>query len=49
VPTHAPEEFAFLGPRLYRRTDVDPLAPYAVLEPPTDPREPSAYEPDLLR
>lgn len=49
LPTHVPEEFDFLGSRLYRRSDVDALAPYAVLEPPTDPREPSAYEPDLLR
>jgi hypothetical protein len=49
LPTHAHEEFDFLDNRLYRRSDVDRLAPYGVLEPPTDPREPSAYEPDLLR
>jgi hypothetical protein len=49
LPTHAHDEFDFLGKRLFRRSDVDALAPYAVLEPPTDPREPSAYEPDLLR
>jgi len=49
LPTHAHDEFDFLGQRLYRRRDVDALAPYGVLEPPTDPREPSAYEPDLLR
>jgi hypothetical protein len=49
LPTHAREEFDFLGQRLYRRADVDALAPYDVLEPPTDPREPSSYEPDLLR
>jgi hypothetical protein len=49
LPTHAHDEFDFLGQRLYRRSDIDTLAPYGVLEPPTDPREPSAYEPDLLR
>jgi hypothetical protein len=49
LPTHAHEEFDFLRTRLYRRSDIDALAPYGVLEPPTDPREPSAYEPDLLR
>ena len=49
LPTHAHHEFDFLGERLYRRSDVDSLAPYGVLAPPTDPREPSAYEPDLLR
>jgi hypothetical protein len=49
LPTHAHEEFDFLGQRLYHRSDVDRLAPYGVLEPPTDAREPSTYEPDLLR
>ena len=49
LPTHAHDEFDFLGARLYRRSDIDILAPYGVLAPPTDPREPSAYEPDLLR
>jgi hypothetical protein len=49
VPTHAREELDYPGQRLYRRSEVDPLAPYGVLQPPTDPREPSAYEPDLLR
>jgi hypothetical protein len=49
LPTHTHQEFGFLGPRLFRRSDVDALAPYGTLEPPTDPREPSAYEPDLLR
>jgi len=49
LPTHTHHEFAFLGEQLYRRRDVDALTPYGVLEPPTDPREPSAYEPDLLR
>jgi hypothetical protein len=49
LPTHAHHEFDFLGEQLYRRSDIDALAPYGVLAPPTDPREPSAYEPDLLR
>jgi hypothetical protein len=49
LPTHAHREFGFLGERLYLRSDIDALAPYGVLVPPTDPREPSAYEPDLLR
>ena len=49
LPTHAHDEFDFLGEQLYRRSDIDTLAPYGVLAPPTDPREPSAYEPDLLR
>jgi hypothetical protein len=49
LPTHEHHEFDFLGDRLYRRSDIDSLAPYGVLQPPTDPREPSAYEPDLLR
>jgi len=48
LPTHAHDEFDFLGRQLYRRSDVDRLAPYRVLAPPTDPREPSAYEPDFL-
>lgn len=49
LPAHANEEHDYLGKRLYRRSDVDALVPYGVLEPPTDPREPSAHEPDLLR
>jgi len=49
LPTHKHHEFDFLGDRLYRRSDIDSLAPYGVLAPPTDPREPSSYEPDLLR
>ena len=49
LPTHRHHEFDFFGDQLYRRSDIDSLAPYGVLAPPTDPREPSAYEPDLLR
>jgi hypothetical protein len=49
LPTHAHQEHAFLGASLYRRAEVDALAPYDVIEVPTDPREASAYEPNLLR
>ncbi len=49
LPTHEQGEFSFLGNSLYRRGDVDALAPYGVIEVPTDPREASPYEPDLIR
>jgi len=49
VGTHVNDEFSFLGSKLYRRKDVDGLAPYKTVGVPTDPREPSFYEPDLLR
>lgn len=49
LPTHAHAEFPFLGDALYHRSQVDMLAPYGVIEVPTDPREPSDFEPDLLR
>ena len=39
-PTHAQTERPQLGDRLYRREDVDALAPYAVLPAPRDIREP---------
>jgi len=48
LPTHAHAEFPFLGDELYHRSDVDRLAPHGVIEVPTDPREDSAYEPDLI-
>jgi hypothetical protein len=38
-----------LGDALYDRTAVDALAPYTSVPGPTDFREPSSYEPDLLR
>lgn len=44
-PTHAQAEFAWLGSELYRREDVDGLAPYAVLAAPRSVREESAEEP----
>jgi hypothetical protein len=38
-----------LGDALYDRGQVDALAPYTSVHGPTDFREPSGYEPDLLR
>jgi len=38
-----------LGDALYDRSQVDALAPYTSVRGPTDFREPSSYEPDLLR
>jgi hypothetical protein len=38
-----------LGDALYDRSQVDALAPYTSVRAPTDFREPSSYEPDLLR
>jgi hypothetical protein len=49
LPTHAQTEFAFLGSELYRREDVERLAPYAVLAAPQSVRELSAHEPDVIR
>jgi hypothetical protein len=37
-----------LGDDLYDRNEVDPLAPYAAIRGPSDMREPSSYEPNLL-
>lgn len=38
-----------LGDNLYDRKDVDPLAPYASIRGPSDMREASSYEPNLLQ
>jgi hypothetical protein len=38
-----------LGDDLYDRNEVDSLAPYATIRGPSDMRESSSYEPDLLR
>jgi hypothetical protein len=38
-----------LGDDLYNRNDVDSLAPYAAIRGPSDMREASDYEPDLLQ
>jgi hypothetical protein len=48
-PTHAQAEFAYLGSELYRREDVESLAPFAVIAVPQSIRELSAREPDLIR
>jgi hypothetical protein len=48
LPTHPHHEFPFLGEKLYNRNDVDHLAPFKNIEIPTDPRNPSAYEPDFI-
>jgi hypothetical protein len=37
-----------LGDQLYDRDAVDPLAPYAAIRGPSDIREASSYEPDLI-
>jgi hypothetical protein len=46
--THRQKEFPYLGEALYDRSDVDRLAPYPTIRVPSDVREPSAYEPNLL-
>jgi hypothetical protein len=38
-----------LGDELYDRNEVDPLAPYATIRGPSDMREASNYEPNLLQ
>jgi hypothetical protein len=38
-----------LGDDLYDRNEVDPLAPYAAIRGPSDMREASSYEPNLLQ
>jgi hypothetical protein len=38
-----------LGDELYNRNDVDSLAPYAAIRGPSDMREASSYEPNLLQ
>lgn len=48
LPTHLHEEFAFLG-TCYNRAAIDSLAPYRSLRVPNSVREPSEYEPFLLK
>jgi hypothetical protein len=49
-PTHSQPELEMLGKKyLYRRNEVDALAPFEVVRVPSDALEPSDYEPDLLR
>jgi hypothetical protein len=46
--THAQAEFDYLGKSLYRRQDVDALAPYQVLAAPPDARESSGPGTNLV-
>lgn len=46
APTHRNAEFPWMG-RLYRRRDVDPLAPVRATPVPTHARETSEFEPDF--
>jgi hypothetical protein len=48
LPTHSHNEFSFLGENLYRRADVDRLAPFETVTPPDNAREAGGYEPDLI-
>jgi hypothetical protein len=48
-PHSAEADDGILGDQLYDRTEVDALAPYAGVRGPTDFREASSYEPNLLQ
>ena len=48
-PHSAEADDGILGDQLYDRTEVDALAPYVGVRGPTDFREASSYEPDLLQ
>ena len=48
LPVHTHDEFPYLG-TLYARNDVDKLAPYTYIRTPNSAREPSEYEPDLIK
>jgi hypothetical protein len=48
-PHSAEADDGILGDQLYDRTEVDRLAPYGSVAGPTDFREASSYEPDLLQ
>jgi hypothetical protein len=47
-PTHPQAEFDYLGSELYRREDVEELAPYSVLAAPQSIREASVREPHIV-
>lgn len=47
LPTHVHSEFGYLG-QLYFRAEIDHLAPYSSIKPPTAARDKSVYEPNLL-
>ena len=46
--THINHEFDFLGENLYWRNDIDKYTPYQYIRTPSDPREESEYEPNLI-
>ena len=48
LPTHTHHEFPYLG-TLYNRKDVESLSPYSIIRVPESAREPSEYEPDLIK
>ncbi|TAE79986.1 MAG: hypothetical protein EAY81_10800 [Bacteroidetes bacterium] len=48
LPTHKHSEFEYLG-ELYFRDEIDKLAPFLSLKPPTSAREESLYEPNLIQ
>lgn len=47
ISTHTHDEFSFLG-ELYHRKDVEIFSPYKTIRPPSNIREQSEYEPNLL-
>jgi hypothetical protein len=46
--THPHHEFAFLGDALYRRNEIEILSSFEGMPFPTEAREPSPFEPDLI-
>jgi hypothetical protein len=48
LSTHQHSEFPFLGSQLFKRSEVDRLSPYSSIQVPSNAREPSSYEPDLI-
>ncbi len=48
LSTHLHPEFGYLG-ELYFRDEIDKLAPYLSIKPPSSAREKSLYEPDLIK
>jgi hypothetical protein len=49
LKTHRQSEFSFLGESLYDRDAVDLFAPYQSIRVPSNVREASNYEPELIR
>lgn len=48
LPTHTHDEFPYLG-TLYDRNYIDKLSPYSSIRTPNSAREPSEYEPNLIK